>query len=189
MRLTFIERESCRELFSPKIFTNDLQNHLSTEMFELLKSKSNLKTVADRLLFFNATKYRPYDSVHITKFLTPEFDCAKSIISLIEDLTPPFTIYIDFHFCFEVMVKDPENQNKIELKFQRASKPSSFNRNFKMTKALDLEKLSAELRGKTQNDFLNLVFVHHTDLYAYGGSGFKPYQLIALNILIQKFPK
>ena len=58
-----------------------------------------------------------------------------------------------------------------------------------MTNVSDLEKLSAELKGKTHNDFLNLVFVHHTDLYAYGNSGFKPYSLISLSLMIQKFPK
>ena len=187
MRLTYPEREICEKIFQPDLNLS-LEKHLSPELFQLLKSKNNLSTVSDRLRFFYATKYRPYDSVHITKFLTPDFNCAEKIISLIENLTPPFTVYIDFHFCFEIMRKE-KNQKEIELKFQRASKPSSFNKNFKMTNVSDLEKLSAELKGKTHNDFLNLVFVHHTDLYAYGNSGFKPYSLISLSLMIQKFPK
>ena len=190
MSFTPSERELCRELFEPEIKTvSQLKTCLPVEIFDLLKSKDNLKTVSDKIMFFDKNKYRPYDSCQITKILTNDFNCSKSLIELAESLTPPFLIFLDMHFTFEVTVKDPDASDKISLKFQRASKASSFNSNFKISSVEDLENFVSELQGKNYSDLLNSVFIHHLELYEYGSSGFRPYQLIALSAIIQKFPK
>ena len=190
MSLTVTERELCRELFEPEITTVKLlEECLPTEIFQLLKEKDNLKTVRDKILFFDRNKYRPYDSCHITKILTNHFDCSKAILELVESLTPPFLIYLDMHFTFEIPKKDSDLSGKTELKFQRASKASAFNSTFKISNLKDLESLTEEIEGKNYSDLLNCVFAHHLDLYEYGSSGFRPYQLIALYAMIQKFPK
>ena len=190
MSLTSSERELVREIFEPKIISrSQLEKNLPDEIFDLLKEKDNLKTVRDKILFFNSTKYRPYDSCHITKILTPKFDCASALTELVENLTTPYLIFLDMHFCFEVTSKEDDAENKICLKFQRASKPSSFNENFKISSVKDIDNLCDEVQGKTHNDLLNLVFRKHTELYEYGSSGFRPYQLVAFSAIIQKFPK
>ena len=190
MSITPADRESILDLFPPEITTREqIEKTLPTEIFVLLKSKDNLRTVSDKVLFFNRNRYRTYDSAHITNILSPNFNCSKAIISLVEELTPPYLIFLDFHFCFEITQKQEDSSNKIELKFQRASKPSSFNKTFKISTTKDLEDLSSELRSKNEADLLNTVFVTHTELYEYGSSGFRPYQLVALSAIIQKYPK
>ena len=190
MSLTASERELVREIFDPQITRyHQLEKTLPDEIFELLKSKDNLRTVRDKILFFDSNRYRPYDSCHITKILTPDFDCAVAIIELIENLTPPYLIFLDMHFTFEITQKDESKKNQISLKFQRASKPSSFNTTFKISSEKDVDSLSSELKNKSYNDLLNLVFVKHTEMYEYGNSGFRPYQLVSLSAIIQKFPK
>ena len=190
MSLTVSERELCLELFEPKITSIDLlQQTLPSEIFDLLKTRDNLKTVRDKVLFFNQNKYRPYDSCHITKLLTTDFNCSKAILELVESLTPPFLIFLDMHFTFEIPKKDSDLSGKVELKFQRASKASSFNSTFKISTLKDLENFTEEIQDKSYSDFLNCVFAHHLDLYEYGSSGFRPYQLISLSAIIQKFPK
>ena len=190
MSLTVSERELVRELFSPQIITpNQLEKHLPEEIFNVLKSKDNLRTVSDKIRFFDSTKFRPYDSCHITKILSPNFDCASALTELVENLTTPYLIFLDMHFCFEITEKEENFSNKISLKFQRASKPSSFNENFKISSVKDIDNLCDEIEGKTHNDLLNLVFRKHTELYEYGNSGFRPYQLVAFSAIIQKFPK
>ena len=187
MSITIDERELIDQLFHPTTTVEHFREYLDEEIYDLLKNRQNLKTIRDRVLFVNKNKYRPYDSVNITKFLRPGFDCTKTFEELFANLTPPYLTFIDFHFLFEC---SPEkNENRSRLKFQVASKASAINSTIKISSEKDYDSLIGEFKNQTHADLLDSVFRHHVDLYEFGDSGFKPYQLLSLVVHIQKFPQ
>ena len=187
MSLSHEERKFITELFNIKETNLDnIENQLQPQLYEFLSKNNNIRTIIDRVIFRTQNKFRPYDSVIITKFLTKEFDCVKSIMELVGNITGNFLIYIDFHFLF--LCNPEQEEEEDELKFQFASKASAINDTYKIASNNDYLDLSNEFENKTYNDLLNAVFVHHVELYEYQNSGLRPYQLLSLVIHLQKFP-
>ena len=189
MSLTEDERDFLRDLIKPtETQESDLTQFLSADVYELLKNKNNLRTVTDRILFVNHNRYRPYDSVQFTKFLRPDFNCSRILKHLFEYITPPYLVFIDFHFLFECKSEDKNEKLVNLLKFQTASKASALNDTIKITEKKDFDSLVAEFSHKSHADLLDDVYRHHVDLYEYQNSGLKPYQLLSLVVHLQKFP-
>ena len=189
MSITEDERDFIRDLIKPtETKESDLGQYLSTNVHELLKQKNNLRTVTDRVFFVNQNRYRPYDSVQITKFLRPNFNCSKVLKELFEYITPPYLVFVDFHFLFECKSEDKNEKLVDLLKFQTASKASALNDTIKITKKNDFDSLISEFANKSHADLLDAVYRHHVDLYEYQNSGLKPYQLLSLVVHLQKFP-
>lgn len=184
------ERETMDQIFKPtETNLENVREFLSAEIIDILKLKNNLTTIRDRVLLVKGTRYRPYDACTITKFLRPNFDCSKTLDSFVANLTPPFLIFIDFHFLFECS-PDPSNDQKLHrLKFQSASKASAMNKTIKIANSRDYNKLLREFKNKTHADFLNAAFTNHCELYDYENSGLKPYRLLSLVVHVQKFPQ
>ena len=189
MSLNIDERDAISTLFLPTIKTENLREHLDEEVYNLLKNQQNLKTVRDNILFLNKNQYRPYDSVTITKFLTPNFNTSITLEQFFEILSPPFLVFVDFHFLFECTPDENNENRKNRLKFQSASKASCINSTIKVSTTENFESIINEFKNKNHADLLNTVFQHHVDLYEYEDSGFCPYQLLSLVVHVQKFPK
>lgn len=190
MSITSDERDFILKMFKPNEVTKEnVGRYLDEDVYNLLKNRDNLSTVCDRIVFVNKNKYRPYDSVTITKYLEPDFNCAKKIEDLFGYLTPPYLAFIDFHFLFECKSDESDEKTLPSLKFQTASKASAINTNVKITNNVDYQALISEFENQTHADLLTSVFRHHVDLYEYQNSGLKPYQLLSLVVHIQKFPQ
>ena len=79
------------------------------------------------MTFFSVTsRFRPYDYCRITKFMRPDFGVKMFLENLLGELTPPFLVFLDFHFLMEF--KPEEDSVDIPLRFQSASKASAINR-------------------------------------------------------------
>ena len=190
MTLAIDEREYIEELVKPdEVTVENVSQFLEEDVYLLLKRKNNLNTIRDRVIFFNANKFRPYDSVLITKFLQPDYNCLELFDELFGCLTPPFITFIDFHFLFECKSVEENPGLGDVLKFQTASKASAINDTIKIVTKKDYNDLLEEFKNKTHADLLNDVYRHHVDLYEYQNSGLRPYQLLSLVVHISKFPK
>lgn len=188
MSLTNEEREYISSLFNLNETTlENVSDYLKPHVYEFLSQSFNLGTIIDRGIFRNKNKFRPYETVTITKFLTQDFDIVKTINELIGNITGNFLIYIDFHFLF--LCNPNEKEQEDEFKFQFASKSSAMNQTYKIVTAQDYTDLTNEFSDKTYSDLLNAVFINHVDLYDFQNSGLRPYQLLSLVIHLQKFPE
>ena len=186
MSITIDECDFIKEIFKKEMSDQNLESELEPGVYDFLSKQGNLNTISDRLIFSKKTKYRPYDSVIITKFLKSNFNVVDSISELAGYLSGNFLMYIDFHFLF--ICKNEENTDE-KFKFQYGSKASAMNQTHKIVTHEDYNDLINEFKNKTYADLLTDVFVNHVDLYDYSNSGLRPYQLLSLVIYIQKFPE
>ena len=183
MSFTPAERQHIREVMGNEIRADELRDYLPEHVYNFLVSKNNLRTIQDRIIIVNKNKFRPFDSVTITKFLNNDTNPAKLIENLLSKISPSFLVFIDFHFLY-IAKKQTDEPN---LKFQGASKTSAFNSNVKITDTKHFYSLLGEFKNKTFADMLSLVSSHHTEMYEYQDSGLRPYCLLSLVVHIQKF--
>ena len=187
MSFTNEEKDYLTSLFKLHETTKEnVIEKLRSHVYEFLEKNGNLGTIVDRGIFRTKNKYRPYDSLTVTKFLTEDFDIAKTISDAAGNITGNFLIYIDFHFLF---LCNPEKDELEQFKFQFASKASAINETYKIVTTRDYRQLEAEFQDKSYSDMLNDAFLHHVNLYEYHESGLRPYQLLSLVIHLQKFPE
>ena len=181
------EKEFITSIFDEKITEEKLENFLPEEAFNFLKKNSHLKTISDRLIFRDSNQYRPFSTCTITKFILPETNVVNFLTDLVEILTPDFLIFIDFHFLIQCPSSgDEDSSEDLILKFQRGSKSSSINEILKISNSKDIDLLLEALKNNTNSDFLNQVFISHSELFEYRGSGLRPYLLLSLLVHIQK---
>ena len=203
MKFNSIEKYNIKKLFEIDR-DEDYSILLAEEVYNFLKAKDNLKTIKDQIIFSANNKYRLYDSYRLTKFLKPDFEITTFFDSLLSELTPPYLIFVDFHFLLEVSSKialknsetvkhtpfDEINEDlPRQFKFQNGTKTSSMNSVIKIFNTTDYEKFFNEFKNLSSNDLLNKAFIHHSELYEYASSRLKPYQLLSLVIHLQKWPK
>ena len=160
----------------------NLAEKLPADIYDFLKKNDNLKTIIDRLIYRPKTKYRPFDNLIVTKFLSGDLNLKKKFEEIFENISGNFLLYLDFHFI--ILVKS-ENHDRV-FKFEHASKASALNETYKIVTNKDVEDFLEELNAKTLSDFLNDSFVNHRDLFAYQGSGFTPFMLLSLVFTVQK---
>lgn len=186
MILTKEERIAIERIFQVEVTSpNVLKELLPNNVYQTLKTNGNLNTVCDKIQYFEANKYRLYDTVHITKFLTPDFDVGLALKEFLEIMSPVVLFFCDFHFMIETSIKNEEKMNI--LKFQRASKASSVNSTIKLVLDRDFKKAYQEIGKLDDSDLLNKVFEHHLNLFEFENSGFRPHSLVSLVLYIQKF--
>ena len=161
---------------------DDVKNHLSEEIYAVIKDARRVATVCDRTLYINKSFFRPYETVYITKFLTTDFDIADFIKEIAGALTGNFLIFVDCHFLFVCA----EDENKTVLKFQCGTKASAFNTTVKISTSDDYQDLVKEFDNLQTSDILNTCFEHHRDLFDYRKSGIRPFYLLSLSVQIQK---
>lgn len=185
MRLLKEERIEIERSFREQVKSlKDLKDILPEKLYNFLKKTGNLLTICDDVKFYDATKYRPYDSVVITKFLTDDFPISSTLQHIFGVLTPPLLTFIDFHFLIRT---NKEDENGCNLKFQRASKASAFNKTIKLVVDSDFIKLCNEISNLKNSEFLEIVFNHHLSFFEFEESGFTPDSLLSLCVYIQKF--
>ena len=163
----------------------DYSNLLPEEVYNFLKKKNNLRTIKDQLIYSKANMYRLYESYRLTKFLRSDFEIIKFLDSLLSEITPPYLVFIDFHFLIEISTVNTETEQKNnfddtlgnipkQLKFQNATKASSVNNVIKIFNSTDYESLNNEFKNFSSNDLLNKAFIQHSELFDYHSSGMKP---------------
>ena len=168
----------------------NLNEFIEVKPFNFLKSENNLNTLHDNLLLNNSNRYRPYEVMRLTKFLTPNFDMKTFLNDILGQLSPPYFTFIDFHFLALGNSKESDditvNQNP-SFKLQKASKASAMNTNVKIFSSSDFDNLFTEYEDKDIPALLNDTFIHHCELFEYENSGLVPYQLLSLVVHVQKF--
>ena len=181
------EKDLINSFFETKIDEEKIQTVLPEDIFNFLKQNAHLKTIRDRVIFRDSNQYRTFSTCTLTKFILPETNVVHLLTELVESLTPDFLIFIDFHFLIQVPSSDEENpSDDLTLKFQRGSKTSSINEILKISNSKDLEGLLEPFKNFSNADFLNTVFISHSELFDYRGSGLRPYFLLSLLVHIQK---
>ena len=104
------ERFYLAKYFDEKIDQNDLENYMPPDVFNFLKSQNRLRTIVDSTLFTDKNHYRFFDSVRITKFLTPNVNIAKALEEITGAISGDILVYVDFHFLFKI----PENHEEYD---------------------------------------------------------------------------
>ena len=181
------EKNFINSIFEIKIDEEKIQTLLPEDIFDFLKKNVHLKTIKDRVIFRDSNQYRPFSTCTLTKFILPETNIVNLLTDLVESLTPDYLIFIDGHFLIQVPTSDEENpSDDLTLKFQRGSKSSSINDILKISNSKDLEALLDPIKNYSNSDFLNSLFISHSELFDYRGSGLRPYFLLSLLVHIQK---
>ena len=184
MPFSLEERYYLAKYFDEKIVLEDLENYMTPAVHQFLRSQNRLKTIVDSTLFTDKNHYRPFDSVRITKFLTPNISISKALQEISDAISGDFLVYVDFHFMFSI--PDNEEEEGEMFKFQGGSKASHMNDIFKIKDDDDRRAFNDQFREMTAPDYLNAAFEHHCDLFDYRGSGLQPYCLCALLLHITK---
>jgi hypothetical protein len=179
------EKENIKEVFKQTVTYENIGDYLPNEIYDFLKKKDKLRTIIDHLVIRPKNKFRPYDSLQMTKFLTPEFNFYKFFDELL-DMTGHLIVFVDAHFMIQCPSED--DSNEIVLKFQRGSKASSFNEVIKISDDKDHDLFLEQFKDLQPADILNLCFQNHVDFFQYEGSGLRPYALLGLLVHIQKLP-
>ena len=179
------EREEIEEVFNKTVTIENISEYLPKDIYEFLKKKDKLKTITDQLVIRSKNKHRPYDSLQISKFLTPDFDFYSFFGDLL-NLSGTLIVFVDAHFM--IQCPSEENSEEIVLKFQRGSKASSFNDVFKISTEANVTEFLDQFKDLQPYDILNMCFQNHVDFFQYHGSGLRPYALLGLLINIQKLP-
>jgi hypothetical protein len=179
------EREAIKNVFNKTVTMKNIADYLPENVHEFLKKKEKLKTISDQLVIRQKNKYRPYDSLQMTKFLTPDFNFYSFFEELL-NLSGTLIIFVDAHFL--IQCPSEENSDEIVLKFQRGSKASSFNEVFKISTDDNVMEFLDQFKDLQPYDILNMCFENHVDFFQYQGSGLRPYALLGLLIHVQKLP-
>ena len=189
MSISQEEREHVRETVAPILRSeDDFRQLMHEKVFDFLKRKNRFSTIQDNILFVQRNKYRPYDAITITKFLTADLEPFRFIESVFSKFTPPFIVFVDSHFLCETKPNKDEENRSDDFKLQTGSKASSMNDTVKVVTEGDFTSLMDEFRHLNHSDLLSESFRHHCELYEYENSGLRPFQLLCLLIHIQKFP-
>ena len=184
MKFTIIEREHIKEIISLK--GENISKCLPDNVYDFLKKENKLQTIKDDVFFSLNSKFRPYDYCRLTKFIGPDFSAKVFLENLLAELSPPYLVFIDFHFLIEF--NPDEDTITMPLKFQNGTKASAINDNIKMFTEKNFDALMSEFSNKTNADVLNDAFCHHADLFEYQDSGLRPYMLLSMVVHIQKWP-
>ena len=186
MKINGVERSEISEIFQIEITTSeDFKRYFEDEVCTILARENKFKAVMDRIVYRDSTKWRPYDSVVISKVITKNFNICECLLRLLDELTPPYLLFYDFNFVLES--EDKNTKFDSSLKIQLGSKASSINNQVKIVSSQDVNLLKSEIAGKTYANFLSSAFLHHSNLFELQSSGLRPYILIGLFIHIQKF--
>ena len=188
MTLNAEEKLLLEELF-PKRFTepDDFRDHLPPEIFDFLSLKGAFRTISDRLIFYEKNQWRSQDSATITFFITKNDNFVEKYTELINGLTGPALLFLDFHYILEG-IDENENEKYIsKYKLQTASKASSVNQFYKLVKEKDFENAIKEFSDFTATEFLNRAFLCHSNLYEFSNSGLRPVSLLCAVLFISKF--
>lgn len=186
MRIHGEERAAIEELFPREITEfSQMKEFFDDELCHVLSKTNKFRSVADRIDYYDANNFRPYDSVKICKIVHPKFKLSETLTAFVDSLTPPFLFFIDFNFCVEASELNPKYDSR--LKIQLGSKASSWNQNFKIVSNKDAVLLKNEFINKSYSEFLSLAFLHHSRLFELSSSGLRPYSLISLLLHVQKF--
>ena len=179
-----IETGAIEEIFFPsgRKTANDIQENLPDYIVQILKKQNNLNIITDKIIYRKKNAHREYDSLIITKFLTPSFqlaDCLSNIISL---ASGRINIFVDFDFMIECS-KDEDSPYKFEF----GSKTNAMNSQMKIFDKSDAEQFCNEFRTKDYADILNECYINHNNLNDYSSSGFKPHQLLSMKLYMHVF--
>ena len=186
MKINGVERSEISEIFKIEITTSeDFKRYFDDEVCTILARENKLRAVMDRIVYHDSTKWRPYDSVVISKVIDKKFNICASLLRLIDELTPPYLLFLDFNFVLESQEKNEKYDSL--LKIQLGSKASAINSQIKIVSPDDVNSLKSEINGKSYSNFLNSAFVHHSKLFELSSSGLRPYILLGVLIHVQKF--
>ena len=177
------EKESIFEIFDQTVTKENVRDYLTTDIYDFLKERNQIRTIVDTLTFVPKNEYRPYQSCNLTKFLTKNVDSVEFIESLSLAVSPPFLIYVDANF---LILCPNDDSDEYTFKLQRASKASSMNDKIRIRNESDLNNFLSEFKGVTPADFLNRCFENHCDLFDYHGSGLRPHSLLSIVMYITK---
>ena len=185
MKFTTEEEETIREIFDQSVSRDNVENHLTPEVYDFLQKENRIRTIVDTITFVPTNKFRPYESVNLTKFITKDVNISKFIESLTGSINTKYLVFIDMNFL--ILCPTPEEKSELQFKFQRASKPSAFNETIKIRGSSDHTELVDEFKNLSPADFLNHAFESHVDMFDYHGSNMQPYGLLSIVMYITKF--
>ena len=169
--------------FEKPISHDEIENHVSKDVYTFLKENKRLHTVADRVIISGINDYRITESCQITKFITPDVNIEDYLNKLTKLLVGPYLIFVDCHFLIQCPGTDDTD---VVLKFQQGSKASSFNDIMKIYGEKDQSDFISQFKNLSAADILNECFISHVELFNYEWSGLMPFSLLSLLVHVQK---
>ena len=183
MKFSAQEEMFIRKALNATVNIDNVDEYLPENVYDFLKSKNNLNTILDKVIFTKSNHYRPYESFQATKFILPDLKIDNYLESLL-DLEGDLTVFIDCHFM--IVCPSPEDVTEPIFKFERGSKSSSFNEILKIRGEKDFESFVSEFKNCNKEDIMNKAFQTHVDFFKYHSSGLRPYSLLSLLIHVKR---
>ena len=138
-----------------------------------------LHLIHDRLHIPKTSK--KYNSITVTKFLTPDISIPKFIDDICEPLSRQYEIKIDLG----LMVIKTEN-GELVRRYCWPQRSTHINEITKIFTPEDKKELHTHLTSLTHIDFLNLSFMTKNNFCLFEKSDFRPHRLLTLTLYITK---
>ena len=159
----------------------EIEEILPPHIFQTVQKRKNLQMIKDRFFYRPSNKVRNFDTLTISKIITPGFDIYKILELIIDTLETSVLIFVDFDFIIEAF-KDEESP----FKFEYASRATHVNNIFRIVLRKDAEQFLNLFKTKQLPELLVETFERHVKILNYHESSFQPYQLIACKIYISE---
>ena len=72
---------------------HNVDEHLEPRVFQFLHKNGNLNTIVDQISFKPKSKYRYYESLFLTKFITEQINWSKILENILDNITGRFAFY------------------------------------------------------------------------------------------------
>ena len=187
MGFSEFEKKFMRSLLeTDEIITPQRDAILNESVKNFLEKDKHINRVRDYGIFpFFLHKKHRSENVILSKFLTQSFSLYEFIFLLLEEISMPFTLMIDF----TMIIKNPlttSNEINVDYRFVFPQRSTSFEITRKIYTEKDINSLLNYLKPLSYNDLLSICYHNHKNQSCFDKSGYVPYCLLTAVIFLSK---
>jgi len=157
---------------------------LDGEVLTFLQSQDHFRRVSDYIILpykFLHKKFKT-ENIIVTKFVSNTFSVHDYVENILETLTMPFEIKIDFAFT----IKNPTKTGHDRYRFVFPQRSTCLPTTSKLFVESDVTELIDYLRPKTQSDFLRIAYETHRNQHCFDKSGYVLDTLLTCVLFLSK---
>lgn len=160
------------------------EEELSAELKDFLSANDYTRRVIDYILLpykFLHKKFKT-ENIVLVKFMSKNFSVHDFVLHMLETLTMPFEIKIDFSFTIKNPIKNGEDRYRFVFPQRSTCLPTSS----KLFDTQDVQELLDYLQPKSYTNFLKIAYETHKNQSCFDKSGYVQDQLLTCVFFLSK---